>query len=58
MHSNCKRYGCMSWSCEFTSESDFNLGRHELKCRHKKRHCLDTAVRRNETVKSKCDRQW
>lgn len=40
-----------------TSESQFNPGRPELKCPHKKEHCPDTSRKRDEIVKSVYDRQ-
>lgn len=51
MDSNEKRYCCMYLSCAFPLESHCNLGRHELECRHKKRHCSGKSLKRDETVK-------
>lgn len=38
-------------SSAFKSESHFNLGLHESKCRHKKRYCTDTGRERVEIVR-------
>lgn len=38
-------------ACAFTSDSHFNLGRHQLKCGHERNRFLDTGWKPDETVK-------
>lgn len=57
MDSSAKRYRSIYSSRAFTSKSHFNFDRHKLKCRHKRRHCLDKSGKRDETMKSKYEVQ-
>lgn len=57
MDINGKRYRCMYLSFIFTSVSHFNLGRHEMKCRHTMRQSLDIEGKHDETLKGTCDRR-
>lgn len=52
MKSNSNRYRCTYSSCAFSSESYFNLGCHELKCRQKKKHFADRSGKRVERIRS------
>lgn len=47
----------MYWSCEIKSESHFYLGRHELQCWYKKRHCLNKDKKCDKTVKQEYERR-
>lgn len=47
----------MQSSCAFTSELHFNLSRHELKCRYKRKHYPSIGGKRNKTGKNKCERR-
>lgn len=55
MDSNSKQYRYTYSAWAFASESRFNLGRHELNCRNKKRYRPDIGGNHDEKVKGEYD---
>lgn len=52
MNSNCKQYNFINISCIFSSESYFNLERHQLRYRHKRKYYVYINVKHDEHMRS------